>query len=99
MKIEKKEVLIAQLSNDFYIQAEEDTVQDYPTYEFWLCRRNYGIRTSLWGVPTEQYKDLKTALESFEPTFQNFDYMSPYYDGLLEGDEYVDPRHLEVIEE
>ena len=68
MKIETETVAIAKLSKDFYIQAEPGICQGHPCYEFWLCRQDYGIRTSLFGVPT-QGCTLVEALETFEPTF------------------------------
>lgn len=89
--IEEKKILILPLSGDFWVEADTDG----DTYEFWLCRKGYGLKHFIFGEPATNYEDLKSALRDHREIFMNRGYMSVFLDDMLEGDE-ID-EHFNVL--
>ena len=82
-KIKKKEIYVLELSKDFYVEAE----QTADCYEFWICRENYGIKHSLFGIPVDDHENLRSALCRYKDLFKDFDYMYGYLEDLLESED------------
>ena len=93
-KIKSKRILILELSKDFYIEAEEtedESVKPFVglVYDFWLCRRGYGCKVFMHGLEAKYHKSLPEATR-FVDELVDWEYLAPYFEDLLEGDEEVD---------
>lgn len=82
--IREKKQLVLELSKDFYIEAETDNEQK--CYDFWLCRKGYGVKVYMHGLPFEYHTCLRQALR-FVGEIADAEYVAPYLEDLLEGEE------------
>jgi len=83
--MKEKKILVLDLSKDFWVEAE----QSEDTYDFWLCRKNYGRKVYIIGELISFYKNLRVALEDHMDVFNDIDWMGCFLEELLE-DEFVD---------
>ena len=82
-KTKHKTVYVLELSKDFYVEAE--TSED--SYDFWLCRKDFGIKTYCYGEPLFMYNGIGEALNRNKSTLLDREYMDVFFHDLLEGEE------------
>lgn len=91
----KQEVVRVDISKEFYIEATYDECQGIKTIEFWLCRINYGIKTSMFGIEWKGEK-LRDALNEWKEDFSDPEYMESYCEELLDPNEMLVGRTFEI---
>jgi len=84
-KFETRLAYVREVSPDFYVEAMFD--QNEGTIDFWLCRRGYGKKTYMYGVPS--FKMVKeTVEEAFAEIEGGFKRDFPIFaEGLLDSNE------------
>lgn len=77
----------------FMIDIVNNATAKYPTWDVWLYRKDYGIKSYMFGLPKEQTPTLEDAISITEGNLVDHSYYS-YYD-----DEYAQDADREYEEE
>ena len=91
----KQEVVRVDISKDFYIEATYEECQGIKTFEFWLGRINYGIKTNMFGFEWKGEK-LRDALNEWKEDFTDPEYMASYCEELLDPNEVMVDGTFEI---
>ena len=88
--IKRKDVYILVLSKDFYVEAEKrDSGESVGSYDFWLCRTDFGEKTYVYGIPLDYASSVYDALEKNQGTLSDRDYMEIFLEHLTDEGEFV----------
>lgn len=89
--LKKKEVLYCEIG-DFFVEAEYDPFGDDEVIDFWLGRKNYGIKTGMFGIPKKEVLEgkIENAFAEYLELFCDRDYMSIFVEELTEDGEIID---------
>lgn len=89
MKIRNKTIITAEISPDFFIEAEEAVDGNgNESYDFWLCRKDYGQKEFIFGV-AKALPTLKDAVKNWEEYFTDPLMMYDYCNELLDPCEHI----------
>lgn len=77
----------------FMIDIVDNATAKYPTWDVWLYRNDYGIKSYMFGLPKEQTPTLEDAISIVEGNLYDNKYYSDY------DDEYATDAYREYEEE
>lgn len=85
----KAKVVLYYEIGDFYVEAEECDCNGEKTAEFWIGRKDYGIKTSMFGVPWSVVPEgkLENVFVEYLVLFTDRGYMDPFFADFLEDEE------------
>lgn len=77
------------LNDEFYVMVMPCVGSQEDMIEFWLCRKNYGIHSFMFGVLANGM-ELKEAFHSFEHCFRDLFELALSVEDLLDENEYAE---------
>lgn len=88
--MKEKKVLYYEIG-DFYVEAEYGEGITEECVDFWICRKNYGVKMFMFGIPKTEVPEgkIENAFAEYIVLFCDRGYMDSFLEDLLEGDEYV----------
>lgn len=86
--MKEKNVLYYEIG-DFYVEAEESYSGGERTVEFWLSRKDYGIKAFMFGLPWSEVPEgkLENVFAEYLVLFTDRGYMDPFFADFLEDEE------------
>lgn len=92
-----KEILYCEIG-DFYVEAGESDSGGEKTAEFWIGRKEYGIKVFMFGIPWSEVPkgNLDNLFVSYLFLLTDRGFMDSYIEQLLEGEEVDD--YFKIVE-
>lgn len=87
----KQKIVLYYEIGDFCVEAEWEKCDGEATAEFWLCRKGWGVKTYMFGIPKHEIPEgkIENAFAEYIALFCDRSYMDCYLEDMIEGDELV----------